>query len=268
MKALSELNVKKLLQSVILFISLVIPLLLLTSGCNGPAASTAEQVKQFENAGPFMPLPDQGPQLHTTHSEGYKVAPGNVLEIQMPIILNDIAQLYHENQPYLCRVNDSGNIPLPIVGEINVAGKTLIEIEEIITKAYYPKYVINPPAVVCKINENIDKRTFTVTGLVKEPGIFPYPTGIRYSLVDAIASAGGVDHIADPHYATIYRHSPAGKIIAAVFKIDKNSIINTSNVIIKPGDIVSVEPTLQTKTNTTLSQILRINVGAYMDTRN
>jgi polysaccharide export outer membrane protein len=267
MKALFEPNGKKLRQLKILSISLVIPLLLIPSGCGG-SASTAQQVNQFEKAGPFMPLSEQGSQLHATRSEGYQVAPGDVLEIQMPLVLNDIAQFPHENQPYLCRVNESGNIPLPIVGEINVAGKTLIEIEEIIAKEYYPKYIINPPAVVCKINELIDKKTFTVTGLVKEPGIFPYPTGTRYSLIDAIASAGGVDQIADPRYAKIYRHNQEGKIIAAVFKIDKKSIINASNVTIKPGDIVSVEPTLQTQTNTTLSQILRINVGAYMDARN
>ena len=140
-----------------------------------------------------------------TAAEGYIVAVGDVLEIQMPVILKDVIALPHENEPYLCRVNDSGNIPLPIVGEVNVVNQTLPEAEETIAKAYYPEYVVTVPAVVCKIREHIDTRQFTVTGLVRKAGVFPYPTNVQYNLIDAIASAGGADLIADPHYAKIYR---------------------------------------------------------------
>jgi protein involved in polysaccharide export with SLBB domain len=187
-----------------------------------------------------------------------------VLEIQMPVILKDVIALPHENEPYLCRVNDAGNIPIPIVGEINVVNQTLSGAEETIAKAYYPEYVVTVPAVVCKVREHIDIRQFTVTGLVMKAGVFPYPTNVQYSLIDAIASAGGADSIANPHYAKIYRKDSSGKVVAAIFKIDKSATDKASKVIIKPGDIVSVEPTLQTGTNLFLSQVFRINVGAYI----
>ena len=46
---------------------------------------------------------------------------------------------YHEVRPYSCRVSDAGNIAMPIVGDILVAGKAVGEIEASIVDAYYPK---------------------------------------------------------------------------------------------------------------------------------
>ena len=241
-----------------------VPILLAMSGCNGQGASPAAQVKEFEKAGPKPSTTSTANNSIQKGLIGYKITAGDVLEIQMPVILKDVIALPHENEPYLCRVNDVGKIPLPIVGEITVVNQTLTEAEETIAKAYYPQYVVTTPAVVCRVREHIDTRTFTVTGLVKEPGVFPYPTNVQYNLIDAIANAGGADLLADPHYAKIYRKDSSGKVVAAIFRIDKSSIDKASNVIIKPGDIVSLEPTFQTQTNQFLSQVFRINVGAYV----
>jgi protein involved in polysaccharide export with SLBB domain len=237
-----------------------------TGGCGGSGESGTAQLREFERAGQKQ-LADKTINTATKKivTEGYAVAVGDVLEIQMPMILKDVIAMPHENEPYLCRVNDSGNIPLPIVGEINVVNQSLTEAEQTIAKAYYPQYVVTVPAVVCKVQEHIDTRTFTVTGLVREPGVFPYPTNVQYSLIDAIATAGGADLIADPHFAKIYRRDASGKIVTAVFKIDKSSISKATNVIIKPGDIVSLEPTFQTQTNLFLSQVFRFNIGTYIN---
>jgi protein involved in polysaccharide export with SLBB domain len=239
---------------------------LAAGGCNGPGASGPKQVKEFEKAGEKQ-LTDKTTVEATrgAAAEGYIVSVGDVLEIQMPVILKDVIALPHENEPYLCRVNDSGNIPLPIVGEVNVVNQTLSGAEETIAKVYYPEYVVTVPAVVCKVREHIDIRQFTVTGLVMKAGVFPYPTNVQYNLIDAIASAGGINPLADPHYAKIYRKGRNGKVVSAIFKIDESATDKASRVIIKPSDIISVEPTFQTGTNLFLSQVFRINVGAYVN---
>jgi protein involved in polysaccharide export with SLBB domain len=248
--------------SVIFFVLTV----LAAGGCNGPGASGPKQVKEFEKAGEKQ-LTDKTTVEATrgAAAESYIVSVGDVLEIQMPVILKDVIAMPHENEPYLCRVNDSGNIPLPIVGEINVVNQTLAKAEETIAKTYYPEYVVTMPAVVCKVREHIDMRQFTITGLVMKAGVFPYPTNAQYNLIDAIAAAGGVDFIADPHYAKVYRKDSSGKVVSAIFKIDKSATDKALKVIIKPGDIVSVEPTLQTQTNLFFSQVFRVNVGAYIN---
>ena len=247
---------------VILMINLF---LICSTGCQEPTVSSPRQIEEFEKAGPLLGKP-QGEEIQQTSvSSSYRISPGDVLELQMPVILKDVVNSTNENEPYSCRVNDSGSIPLPILGDVNVVSKTLTEVESTISNAYYPKYVVSPPAVVCKVNEHLSGRVFTVTGLVREPGVFPYPTNAQYSLVDAIASASGIDQVADPHHARIYRRDINGKILSAIFRIDKNAMNDVSNIVIKPGDVVSVEPTARTKANVFFSQVLRFNVGAYVN---
>ena len=245
---------------------LMISLFLICSvGCQEPTVSSPREVEKFEKAGPLLGKPQVEGNMQTSISSSYRISAGDVLEIRMPVILKDVVNSTNENEAYSCRVNDLGCIPLPILGDVNVVNKTLTETESTIANAYYPKYVISPPAVVCKVNEHLSGRVFTVTGLVRQPGVFPYPTNAQYSLVDAIASANGIDTIADPHHARIYRRDINGKILSALFRIDKTAINSVSNIVIKPGDVVSVEPTSRTQANVFFSQILRFNVGAYVN---
>ena len=117
---------------------------------------------------------------------------------------------------------------------------------------------------MCKVNEHIDERAFTVTGLVNKPGVFKYPTNVQYSLVDVLAFSEGVNRIADPRFAKVYRRGADGKVVAATFKIDQKSFNNVSTVMIKPGDVVSVQITARTKMNMFLAETLRLNFGAYV----
>lgn len=248
-------------------INLIIVMLLITAGCGGPRESGSAEKFAFANAGIKLVPSAASRRLDANGIISYTVAVGDVIEIQMPVIMKDIIALPHENEPYLCRVNESGNIPLPVVGAVNVIGKTLTQTEQAIAAAYYPKYVLTEPSVVCKVREHIETRAFTVTGLVNKPGIFDYPTNVEYSLVDAIANAGGINLSANPKFAKVYRRSPGGNIVSATFKIDKASTDKATKVIIRPGDIVALEPTFETQTNTFISQVFRFNVGAYVDQR-
>lgn len=86
-------------------------------------------------------------------------------------------------------------------------------------------------------------RSFSVIGLVKRNGVFDYPAPRRYNLMQALATAGGVDESAAPRYATIYRVRADGTVLGATFKIDGTSLLDASNVVIKDGDVISVDHT-------------------------
>jgi polysaccharide export outer membrane protein len=161
-------------------------------------------------------------------------------------------------------VSDAGTITLPIVGKISVAGKTLTEVESLVVDAYYPKYVVYLPGVVCKVAEHRNERVFAVLGLVNKPNAFPYPANVQYTLMDTLAMAGGVDLVADPHYVTVHRQEENGEVVSATFGIDSKSLAEASNVVIKPGDVVFVDITPRTRTNVWLSQMLRLSFGAYV----
>lgn len=256
------------------FLSIVLLILLSLTGC-GVALSTPQEIKEFEKAGPLGSEAETDGSTRTkTHIGPYKVVCGDILEFQMPAILRVISANIAEwlrpaygikdVEPYLVRVSDTGNITLPIVGKLPVADKTLAEIETIVISAYHPKYVVDPPMVVCQVAKyrRENERTFTVLGLVNKPDAFPYPPDVQYNLMEALAFAGGLDMVADPHYVKVFRQDISGKVMSATFSIDSKSLVKAYGVAIKPGDVIYVDHTLSTRTNKFLSQVFQFRVGA------
>ena len=242
--------------------------LLCVTGCNGPALSSVEQIRKFEKAGPRTPVVDVNEPVKARITYIYRVVPGDVLELQMPAILRGISSdspdWLQKVEPYSCRVSDAGTITLPIVGKVPAAGKTLAEVESSVVDAYFPKYVVNAPAVVCKVTEHLNQRVFTVLGLVKKPDAFPYPPNVQYNLMEALAFAGGVNQVADPRYVSVYRQAANGDIVFATFRIDRKFLADAYNIVIKPGDVVCVNRTARTHLNTFLSDVFSLHVGAYV----
>jgi polysaccharide export outer membrane protein len=248
--------------------------LLYATGCKNPVSSP-EQIRKFDNAGPTMPDAEATSSITTEPYTGvYRVMRGDVLELQMPAVLRVVSSDFSawlkpvygrkDYEPYLVRVCEDGTITLPIVGKLNVADKTLSEIEASVIDAYYPKYVVNPPMVVCEVvkYQRENERVFTVMGLVNKPNAFPYPPDVQYNLMEALAFAGGLNTTAAPRYVKVFRHDGEGKIASATFGIDSKSLASAYGVRIKPGDVVYVDHTFRTRMNQFLSDVLQIRVGA------
>lgn len=104
--------------------------------------------------------------------------------------------------------------------------------------------------------EPLNPQVFTVVGLVKLSGVFPYAPNVRYNLMQALAFAGGVDEIADPRFVKVYRQKANGDLIAATFKLNGTSPVGAPAVMIKPGDVVAVEQTDRTHWNLLLAEIV------------
>ena len=244
------------------------------AGCGG-RVSSVEQLREFEEAGPFTSDTETDGSIPVKfHIGPYRVIAGDVLELQMPAVLRVLSSEFSEwlkpvygrkdYEPYLVRVSDAGTITLPIVGEIPTAGRTLSEIEASIIDAYYPKYVVNPPMVVCEVvkYQRESERVFTVLGLVNLPNAFPYPPDTQYNLMEALAFAGGLNMTADPRYLKVYRQDADGTVVSATFGVDSKSVVEAYAVAIKPGDVIYVDHTLRTRVNQFLSDVLQIRVGA------
>ncbi len=244
------------------------------SGC-GPTLSTPEQITAFESAGTNESKINVNSITNAgKHVGPYQVVSGDILEFQMStelrVISSDLTKLirtsysYKEVDPYLVRVTKNGEITLPIVGQIPVADKTLAQIESLVLCAYYPKYVVNSPMVVCEVKkyQGENERVLTVLGLVNKPGAFPYPPDVQYNLMEALAFAGGFDMVADPRYLKIYRQDASGKIVSVSLKVDNKTMAKAYNVMIKPGDVLYVSHTPHTRINRFLSDIFHLSVGA------
>jgi protein involved in polysaccharide export with SLBB domain len=113
--------------------------------------------------------------------------------------------------------------------------------------------------------EPVQMPLFSVLGLVAKPGNFPYPPGAHYNITQAIAFAGGLDTVARPYYATIYRLTADGSVMRAPLRlIEKNKLTEALGTPIRAGDVVAVENTPRTRLNTMIREMLRINAGVYV----
>jgi len=109
----------------------------------------------------------------------------------------------------------------------------------------------------------------SVVGLVNRPGNFPYPPTARYTLIQAIGFAGGLDLVADPRYVSVYRLRSDGAIVSVAVqlvnpKADKD-LTDALALPLSPGDIVSVEHTPRTRANVFFERTFRANLGLYLN---
>jgi protein involved in polysaccharide export with SLBB domain len=82
-------------------------------------------------------------------------------------------------------VSDQGLIALPLIGQVKVAGQTISQVEAVITQKYGKDYLVDPHVTV----EILNYRPFFILGEVKNPGSYPYVSGM--TVVNAVALAGG-----------------------------------------------------------------------------
>ncbi|OHB61964.1 MAG: hypothetical protein A2Y76_13665 [Planctomycetes bacterium RBG_13_60_9] len=108
----------------------------------------------------------------------------------------------------------------------------------------------------------------SIVGLVNRPGNMPYPSGARYTLIQAVAFAGGLNLTADPRYVSVYRLTPDGEIVSTTFQLVNpkrdQQLTETLALLLKPGDVVSAEHTLRTRTNVFFDRVFRISLGLYL----
>ena len=252
-----------------LFVLIFLPIWL--AGCSDQVRlPSAKELAEFEKAGIFDLTADIN-NFAKSSSRAYRVMPGEVLELTIPAILQVVTKEEPDNTETvtqsLYRVSEKGTIALAVVGEIEVAGKTLAQIESAIVDAYYPKYASIRPTIFVRLDEKIELPLFSVLGLVNRPGNFPYPPDVQYNLMQALGFAEGLDRAAEPRYATIYRLKPDETIVSAIFQVvntgNDSMLADALNIRIKPGDIIDVEHTPRTRTKLFLDSVFGFNIGAY-----
>jgi hypothetical protein len=112
--------------------------------------------------------------------------------------------------------------------------------------------------------DGLDPQVFSVMGLVLKPGVVPYPPETDYTLLEALAFAGGVDEVADPRFVTVYRLNSNKEMVHAAFAI-KNGVPagEAAALVLKPGDVVSLGYTPRTRMNRIIAELFRVSVGVY-----
>ncbi|PKB19300.1 polysaccharide export outer membrane protein [Novosphingobium kunmingense] len=101
----------------------------------------------------------------------------------------------------LYRVDGSGNVQVPLAGEIPAAGLRPAELREELTRRLGRRFIRNPQVAVIVTERN--KTTFAVEGNVREPGVFEAtPTT---TLISAIAQAKSPTETASLDEVMVFR---------------------------------------------------------------
>jgi polysaccharide biosynthesis/export protein len=132
------------------------------------------------------------------------------------------------------RVRDSGEVSLPLVGDVAVQGMSAADAAKAVEKRYLDGQFLKHPDVSVFIEEFATQQV-AVLGQVGKPGSYSLPAA--RSLIDVLAMAGGLTEIADRHI-TIERASHAAS--AEVFLSNRADDALEANVQVFPGDKVVV----------------------------
>ena len=134
------------------------------------------------------------------------------------------------------RVRDSGEIDLPLIGNVHVAGLDPAAASSVISAKYLNGNYLKHPGVSVFV-EQFATQPVSVLGQVAKPGTYPIST--PRSLLDLLAMAGGLTEIAD-RYIMIERAPGAQQREEQVFLSNRADDALMANVTIDPGDTILV----------------------------
>jgi polysaccharide export outer membrane protein len=165
--------------------------------------------------------------MPTNGSRAYRIGSSDVLQINVfdepALSLEDIA------------VDTSGTIPFPLIGDVQVAGRTGREVAMEIQDRLGAEYLRNPQVTVF-VASSASQR-LTVEGDVETPGVFEIKGDT--SLLQAIALAGGPTRTANLDEIIVFRHIDQ-EVYAAQFDLRDVRMGIEPNVPLEAGDIVVV----------------------------
>jgi polysaccharide biosynthesis/export protein len=188
-----------------------------------------------------LSLPAPGATTAQSGSARYVLGPGDQISI--------LALHAPEISDKPVRIDDSGNIALPLVGRMHAAGLTVEQLAAAIRDQLDP--LIRDPQVSVNVVE-LRSRPVSVLGAVKTPGV--YQLQGRKRLLEVISTAGGLDQDAGYSVRLSRMRSagtiplPASQITASgdynVANIDLADLIEgkhpEQNIVILPEDVITV----------------------------
>lgn len=158
-------------------------------------------------------------------SADYRIVPQDILQIlvfQVPDLNNSV------------QVSQDGTVTLPLVGKVQLSGRTTYEAEKILT-ARYRRYLQSPQV-------SVSLKTYgsriTISGQVKNPRVLVDDGNTTLS--EAIANAGGVSDLANASRIHVAR-SINGHVQDEVYNLDDIQAGKTKDPLLRGGDIVVTE---------------------------
>jgi polysaccharide export outer membrane protein len=156
----------------------------------------------------------------------YRISPQDILQI---------AVFQIKDLDSAVQVGEDGNITLPLVGKIQVRGKTTSEAEQIIAGKLREKYLQSPQVAVSIKQYGM---RITVSGEVKTPRVLPDDGNTTLS--QAVAGSGGLSELGDPTRLHVAR-SRDQRVQDEIYDLSEIQAGKATDPLLRGGDIVVAE---------------------------
>jgi polysaccharide biosynthesis/export protein len=167
----------------------------------------------------------------TPGASAYKIGPLDVIDIsvfQAPELSKTV------------EVASNGTIDLPLLGETPAAGKSAYDLQRELNSRYGAKYLQNPQVTVSVKQFNSSR--VTVSGAVKNPGVFPYK---GETLLQFITMAGGLAPEANSMVVVLRQSNGARS--GAKFNISDIEAGRVADPPMQPGDLIVADTSMLKK---------------------
>jgi len=170
-------------------------------------------------------------------------------------------------------VDIHGNIEFPVLGEINVLGFTIDEIEHKVKSELLQQYFTENAEIFVTVK--LAGLRYTVTGEVGGTGVYTLFQD-RVNIIEALANAGDISQTGDRRDVLVIRQYPNGQKIHHIDLTDIKAM-QSPFYFIQPNDIILIKPLKRKSIGagqtaiqniTTISSILAVLVSTYFLTKN
>jgi polysaccharide export outer membrane protein len=133
-------------------------------------------------------------------------------------------------------VDSDGKISLPLIGIVQVAGKSTSVVADEIANKLRDGYVLSPQVSV--LITASPSQHVTVEGQVEQPGV--YPLSGHTTLLEAVAMARGVNAVADERRVAVIRVIDNRRAIA-MYDLSAIRTGKSDDPEIRPNDVIVLE---------------------------
>ncbi|HEX2747108.1 MAG TPA: polysaccharide biosynthesis/export family protein, partial [Verrucomicrobiales bacterium] len=134
-----------------------------------------------------------------------------------------------------CTLSKSGEASFPLIGSVQLSGKTVRTAEKLIEELYNRDYLVNPR--VSLTLTGYAQHFVTVSGAVANPRVVAIPLEGRFDILAAIAAAGGTTEKADLRAVVLRPAAGGAGIRCDVTAMQANPALARA---LQPGDLLTV----------------------------
>jgi polysaccharide export outer membrane protein len=204
--------------------------------CATAAFAQADLQQRINAAAAYSPSRPRADVATAMHSSGLAVVPEDFALLKLgPGFLVSVSILSDSDFDGPYRVDQQGDIALPVLGSVHVAGETVSDARAQIVAKLVSGQILKDPQVTLNVLEYTVPEV-TISGEVASPG--KYPLLAPHRLSEALALAGGTTLLAAGDVDVTRAGHPGSTIVAHYAR--GGDTLRNDDVLVYPGDSIQV----------------------------